>query len=85
MVSHMKTTVQIPDGLMKEIRQLAHEEQTTLKELMEEGLRYVISEHRQRDKFKLRRASFKGNGLQSHLEGEDWNRIRDLGHEGRGA
>lgn len=85
MVSHMKTTVQIPDSLMKEIRELAHEERTTLKELMEEGLRHVISEHRRRGKFKLRRATFKGNGLQPRLEGAEWSRIRDLGYEGRGS
>jgi hypothetical protein len=85
MVSHMKTTVQIPDSLMKEIRQLSHEEQTTLKALMEEGLRHVISEHRQRGRFRLRKATFKGKGLQSQLDAADWNRIRDLGHEGRGA
>lgn len=85
MGSHMKTTVQIPDSLMKVIRQLAHEERTTLKELMEEGLRHVVSEHRQRGKFKLRKASFKGNGLQPQVEGVAWSRVRDLAQEGRGA
>ena len=85
MVSHMKTTIQIPDSLMKEARKLATEEHTTLKSLMEEGLRSNISEHRQRGKYKLRKATFRGKGLQSHLEGATWEHIRDISYEGRGG
>ncbi|MBI5076070.1 MAG: type II toxin-antitoxin system VapB family antitoxin [Nitrospirae bacterium] len=85
MVSHMKTTIQIPDSLFNEARKLANEEQTTLKALMEEGLRRIISEHRQRGSFKLRSAIFKGNGLQSNMEGANWERIRDISYEGRGS
>ena len=85
MVSHMKTTIQIPDSLMKEARKLANEEHTTLKSLMEEGLRRIISEHRQRGKFRLRKATFRGKGLQPHLEGATWEKIRDISYEGRGG
>jgi len=85
MVSHMKTTIQIPNSLLKEVRKLANEENTTLKSLMEEGLRRIISERRRRGKFKLRKATFRGKGLQPHLEGATWDRIRDLSYEGRGA
>lgn len=85
MVSHMKTTIQIPDSLMKEARKLANEEHTTLKSLMEEGLRRIISEHRQRGEFRLRKATFCGKGLQPHLEGATWEQIRDISYEGRGG
>ena len=85
MVSHMKTTIQIPDSLMKEARKLANEEHTTLKSLMEEGLRRIISEHRQRGRFKLRKATFRGKGLQPHLEGATWEKIRDISYEGHGG
>ena len=85
MVNHMKTTIQIPDSLLKEARKLANEENTTLKSLMEEGLRRMISERKRRGKFKLRRATFKGTGLQPGLEGASWDRIRDLSYEGRGT
>jgi mRNA-degrading endonuclease RelE of RelBE toxin-antitoxin system len=81
----MKTTIQIPDSLMKEARKLAHEEDTTLKSLVEEGLRRVISEHRKRGKFKLRKATFQGKGLQPHRKGASWNQFRDLSYEGRGT
>lgn len=85
MVRYMKTTMQIPDSLLKEARRLAEEERTTLKALMEEGLRRILSERKRRGKFKLRRATFRGEGLQSQVEGANWERIRDLSYEGRGA
>ena len=85
MVSNMKTTIQLPDSLLKEARKLAHEERTTLKSLMEEGLRRIISEHGRRGAFKLRKATFRGKGLQPHLEGATWERIRDASYEGRGG
>ncbi len=85
MVNHMKTTIQIPDSLLKEVRKLADEEDTTLKSLMEEGLRRIVCERKRRGKFKLRKATFKGKGLQPGLEGATWERIRDLSYGGRGS
>jgi hypothetical protein len=85
MVSHMKTTVQIPDHLFEELRSLAHQEQTSMKELLQEGLRKVISERKQRRRFRLRKASFKGHGLQSSLQGTSWDEIREKSYEGRGG
>jgi hypothetical protein len=85
MVTHMKTTVQIPDSLLKEVRKVAREEHTTMKALIETGLRRIISEHRQRERFKLRKATFKGKGLQSHLAGASWDQLRDISYEGRGG
>ena len=85
MVSHMKTTVQIPDSLLKEARKVAREEHTTMKALIETGLRRVISEHSQRERFKLRKATFKGKGLQPDFEGASWDKLRDVSYEGRGG
>ena len=85
MVNHMKTTVQIPDSLFEEARKLAHRERTTLKALIQDGLRRVIAERKQRNRFKLRKATFKGTGLQPHLAGASWEKIRELSYEGRGG
>lgn len=81
----MKTTVQIPDSLFEEARKLASRERTTLKALIEEGLRRTISQRRQRRGFRLRKATFKGKGLQPHLSGASWDLIRELSYEGRGG
>lgn len=87
MVSHMKTTIHIPDSLFDEARKIAQQEKTTLKALVEEGLRKVAAERHQNEpgKFKLRRASFKGQGLQPHLAGVTWDQILDVSYEGRGG
>ena len=81
----MKTTIQIPDSLFKEARKVAREEHTTMKALIEAGLRRVISEHKQRERFKLRKATFKGKGLQPDFEGASWEKLRDVSYEGRGG
>ena len=85
MARYMKTTIQIPDSLFAETRKLAQREQTTLKALVEEGLRRVISERRQRGRFRLRKATFRGRGLQPHLAAASWEQIRELSYEGRGG
>jgi hypothetical protein len=87
MVSHMKTTIHIPDSLFNEARKVARKEGTTLKALVEEGLRKVVAERRGRKPggFKLRKASFKGLGLQPHLAGVTWDQILDISYEGRGG
>jgi muconolactone delta-isomerase len=85
MVTHMKTTVEIPDALADEARALAAREKTTLRELIEAGLRLVLRERRRRAEFRLRDAAFRGNGLQPEFRDGDWRRIRDAGYEGRGA
>jgi hypothetical protein len=81
----MKTTVQIPDTLFEEARRLAIRERTTLKALIEEGLRSVVSQHKQRSGFRLRKASFKGKGLQAPFTGASWEQIRETIYEGRGG
>lgn len=85
MVIHMKTTIQIPDSLFEEARKLAQRERTTLKALVEEGLRRIISERKRRNGFRLRKVTFKGQGLQPHLAGASWEHIRELSYEGRGG
>lgn len=81
----MKTTVEIPDTLIKEARKLASRQRTTLRVLIVEGLRRVLTERRSPAGFRLRKATFKGNGLQPELAGAPWDRLRDMGYEGRGG
>ena len=61
----MKTTVEISDWLLREARKLAARKGVTLKTLIESSLRQTIAESERRTTFKLRRARFKGKGLQS--------------------
>jgi hypothetical protein len=81
----MKTTIEISDPLMREARKLAAKEHTTLKALVELGLRRIIAEKRAAYGFQLRKASFKGEGLQPELRNASWERVRELAYEGHGA
>ena len=85
MVSHMKTTIQIPDSLFEEARRVAQRERVTMRSLVEAGLRQVLSDRSKRGAFRLRRATFRGKGLQPGLEGASWDRIRDAIYEGHGG
>lgn len=82
----MKTTVEISDALLDDARAVAARDRTTVRALIEDGLRRVLAERRRtRQAFTLRRAAFKGKGLQPHVADGSWERLRDLTYEGRGA
>jgi hypothetical protein len=85
MVTHMKTTVEISDSLAEEAKAVARREKTTLRALIEAGLRQVLRERRRRSSFQLRDASFGGRGLQPEFRDGDWQRIRGAAYEGRGG
>jgi hypothetical protein len=81
----VKTTVEISDSLLHEARKLALREGVTLRTLIERGLRRVVAETEHGSPFKLRRASFKGQGLRPEYRGASWERLRDLIYEDHGA
>jgi mRNA-degrading endonuclease RelE of RelBE toxin-antitoxin system len=81
----MKTTVDIRDPLLKQAKRLPARERTTLRALVEEGLRRITTERQRSTPFKLRKVSFRGKGLQPRMAGASWQQIRDAAYEGRGA
>jgi hypothetical protein len=81
----MKTTVEISDSLLHEVREVAAREGVTLRTLVERGLHRVVAETNRGAPFKLRRASFKGKGRQPELPGSSWETLRDLIYRDRGA
>jgi hypothetical protein len=81
----MKTTIDIADALLEQARLQAQRQGTTVRALVEQGLRTVLAEQDSAPAFKLRRASFAGAGLSSEFAGADWARLLELAYEGRGA
>jgi hypothetical protein len=81
----MKTTIEISDALLRDARRLAAQEGVTLRALVERGLHCIISDTPQRKAFKLRRASFKGDGLNDEFRDATWERVRDSAYQGRGG
>jgi hypothetical protein len=77
----MKTTLEIADPLLREARQIASRENTTLRALVEQGLRQVVAEKKKDKPFRLRDASFKGDGLHPDVANLSWQEILDLANE----
>jgi hypothetical protein len=81
----MKTTIEISDTLLEAARKVSRQEKTTVRALVEEGLRKVIAARGESHNFRLRKATFKGVGLQPQVTGASWEQIRGLIYEGHGA
>jgi len=75
----MKATVEIADALLLEARNMAAARHTTLRQVVEEGLRALMNAQRN-SHFQLPDESFGGEGLQKH----DWEDVRKAIYEGRG-
>ena len=82
-----KTTVDLPATLLADAKEVAARDGTTLRALIESGLRSIVDRRRHgRDaRFRLRDASVDGRGLQPEFRGAEWDRIRDATYDGRGA
>jgi Arc/MetJ family transcription regulator len=80
----MKTTIELSDDLAKKAKQLAARRGTTLRAVVEQGIRQVLREERAGREFTLRDASVDGNGLQPEFRDRPWADIRDAAYEGRG-
>jgi succinylarginine dihydrolase len=84
MVIHMKTTVDISDSLLEAAKKAAAREGTTLRALIELGLRQVIETRGRGGVYRLRKASFRGNGLQPAAKDLTWEQMRELAYGERG-
>jgi hypothetical protein len=81
MGNHMKTTIEIADSLLEAAKAVAVEEGTTVRSLVESGLRWRISEYRTHyGIFKLKDEAFDGAGIAPELRAASWERIRDLAY-----
>jgi hypothetical protein len=85
MVTHMKTTIEISDPLLAEAKRVAARDRTTLRALIEKGLRSVLKERGRPARFTLRDASFRGRGLRPEFQGADWGRVAEAAYEERGG
>ncbi len=81
----MKTTIEISDSILMQAKQLARDQNVTLRSLAEEGLRKVIEERTARKPRRISPVTFRGKGLSPEFQGATWQRIRDAAYEGRGS
>ena len=77
MVTHMKTTVDIADDLLLRAKRAAEASRTTLRSLIEEGLREVLGRRSASKQNQVKPVTFRGGGLQPEFRGKGWDAIRD--------
>jgi metal-responsive CopG/Arc/MetJ family transcriptional regulator len=65
----MKITIELPDSLWREFREVAAQEGIILRALFARALRRVIHDSKHQPRFKLRRATFKGKDLRPRVPG----------------
>ena len=83
MVSHMKTTVDIPDELMRRLKALAAKRGVPLRVIVEEAFREILRASSARKPFQLPDCSFGGDSAgASNLE---WSDVREEIYRGRGS
>jgi hypothetical protein len=75
----MKTTVDISSSILRKAKQFALMRKTTLKFLIERGLREVLSGPA-KVTYRLKDKSVGGKGLQPPFDWNSWEEIRDLAY-----
>lgn len=81
----MKTTIEIPDDLMKKAKALAARRGTTLRAIIEQGIRMTLSQERRAVPYELPDRSIAGKGLQAGFDHAEWSDFRDTAYKGRGS
>ena len=82
----MKTTIELPDDLLERSKALARRENSTLKALIEEGLRLAFRErtHSRKPAAPFALQPFQGDGLSPEFAAAGWEKIRDEIYRDRG-
>jgi hypothetical protein len=77
----IKTSVEISTSLFTQVQRLSKAESTTMRQLIEEGLRKVIADRKSRGAaFVLPDASVGGKGLSPEFQTAGWDAIRDAAY-----
>ena len=81
----MKTTIEIPDELIGQVRRVAQQEGASLRALVEEGLQRSLEARRQAVRRRLDFPIYGGSGATHEFRGASWSRFRDEIYRDRGA
>lgn len=85
MVGHMKTTIDMPDALFRRTKDVARKRQVTMRDLITEGLLYVLDQKETEAPRRISPVTFKGEGLSPEFSKASWSTFRDTIYTGHGA
>jgi len=71
----MKVTVELAGDLLRQVKARARIEGTSVRALVERGLRLAVDEGRARRRFRLRDESVGGNGMHPDAAGRSWREL----------
>jgi len=80
----MKTTIDIADDLAVRAKELAAKRGTTLRAVVEEGLRMALAGDRVEMRYRLPDKSVRGRGLHREFQTKPWSDILEASYGGRG-
>lgn len=81
----MKTTIEISDSILDQVRKVAAERGQNMRQVVEAALRQTLeAERRQKKCFRLHDASVGGKGLRPGVSYDEWGRLLDLAYGGSG-
>ena len=79
----MKTTIDINDELARQAKAMAATNGTTLRSVVEHGIRLVLEEASRSKRYRLDDKSVQGNGLQAEFRERSWAEIREAAYGDR--
>ena len=80
----MKTTIELPDDLLERSKAVARRENSTLKALIEEGLRLALRARTRKPAPPFALQPFHGDGLSPEFVSAGWEAMRDEIYRDRG-
>lgn len=83
MGTHMKTTVDIADDLLLRAKEEAKSSETTLRRLIETGLRLVLERRAASKKIPIEPVTVSGRGLQPEFRDGGWESLRSAIYDDR--
>ncbi len=83
---YMKTTAELSDAIVAELKEKVKERNSSMRELMESAVRHYLAYlDEQKKPYHFENHSFKGNGVREGIEEGQWENIRAMIYEGRGG
>ena len=76
----MKTTLEISDNLLRRAKKVAHEQNLTLRSIVEEGLEATLEKRGQQSNDRIHPIITGGKGLRKEFQGKSWESLRNAAY-----